>query len=147
VHAAFSSHCSASATRRARQASTAHGERQRRDRIGVEPVLLGEGDGPPRVVERGGGGLAGERSGDRQVREAADLQVRPPDPAGEREPVLEMAPGVVQPQRPQLGAPEHHQRQRADVVGARDVAGRLRGQRRLQRAHRLQRAGQIALLS
>ena len=54
--------------------------------------------------------------------QAADLDVRAADPPRQREALLQVPPGVVEPARPQLDDAEIHQRRCADVVAERDLA-------------------------
>jgi hypothetical protein len=79
----------------------------------------------------------------RQVAEATDLQVRPSDAACERQRLFEMAAGVIQVQRPQLGDTEVQQRRGQMIVAAGNRVGRLQ----LQRPHRLPRGLEIAALT
>ena len=113
------------------------------DAVGAPSVLLGDGHRllaqPQPVRDRRPADVGRQR----EVAEAADLQIRPSDAARERERLLEMAAGVVQVQRPELGDAEVHQRGREMVVAASHGVGRLE----LQRPHRLPRGGQIAALA
>ena len=65
-------------------------------------MLLGDGDRPLAQLERERQRLAGKRRRDREMREAAQLEERPWDPAGVAEGVLEMLPGIVGTAGPQL---------------------------------------------
>ena len=75
--------------------------------------------------------------------EAADLQIRPSDPAGDRERLFEVTPTVVHVQRPELGDAEIHQRRGAMVIADRKPMGRPL----FDRAHRFLRGREIAALT
>ena len=75
---------------------------------------------------------------------APDLQIWASNAAGEGQRRFEVAAGVVDVQRPQLGNAQVHERRRAMVIGAPLMdAGRLP----FQRPHRLPRSGKIAALT
>ena len=95
-------------------------------------------------LERDRGGPAEQRGRDRQMAEAAELEIRPPDASRELERLLEVAAGVLGPGRPQLRDPEVHERGGPEVVAEPAGARRLRGQRGLERPHRLLDGGEIA---
>jgi hypothetical protein len=77
-------------------------------------VPFGQPDRLPAVLRR-----PGERPADvkrRLVRQAGELQVRPPDPARQRDALLQVRLGLLEPGCPVLGDAEVDQRQRAQVL-------------------------------
>ena len=112
-------------------------ERRGGHRILRPPVVAGERDRLLAELVRDRGALPAERSRHREVREAADLQVRPADPPRKLEPLLQMAARVPEPRRPQLGDPEVHQRGGPQVVAQRQLADGLRRQQLLHGPHGL----------
>ena len=56
-----------------------------------------------------------------ELREAADLEVRPADLPGQDGALLEVAFSVWKPERPRLDGPQVHQRHRSQVAVQRDV--------------------------
>ena len=52
----------------------------------------------------------------RLVGQAGELQIRPPDPARQRDALLQVPLGLLEPAHPQLGAAEADQRQRAQLL-------------------------------
>ena len=141
---ARSSHCARPRAKRPSHASAHAGHRERAGAtIGcVRPsVLLGDRHRLLAQLERERQRLPGERRRDREVREAADLDERPPDPARAAERVLEVLPCVVGMPRPQLGDAEVHERERPDSAVRGSSCVPLAAERCLQRAHRLPRAG------
>ena len=50
------------------------------------------------------------------IRQAGELQIGPPDPAGQRDALLQVRLGVLEPGRPVLGDAQVDQRQRAQVL-------------------------------
>ena len=108
---------------RPRERAAERRQRHGDDRIARQALGFGERD---RLLTL----LASERDGalgglHRQVAEAGDLHPRPADPACERGTLLEVPAGVSDPQRPQFGDAEVHQRRRPDVVAERDLTRRV----------------------
>ena len=108
------------------------------------PVRLGDRRGFLREIEGRRQPAAAEKSRQREMREARDLQVRAFDPARERPRLLEVASRVFRARRPHLGDPEIHQRRGVKIVAERRAAGRLLPQRRLHRGHRVEDGRQVA---
>ena len=85
---------------------------------------FGQLDRLPAVLRR-----PGKRPPDverRLVRQAEELQIRPPDPARQRDALLQVWLGLLEPGRPVLGDAQVDQRQRAQVLaqaGPRRVRG------------------------
>ena len=112
--------------------------------IGVPAVRFGDRDRLLGKPARGGYRQAAACGADREVGEARHLQVRPPDPARERERLLEVAAALVQVPRRHLRDAEIGQRRGVMEAAARPLARGLRRQRRLGRAEGLRRARDIA---
>ena len=91
----------------------------------ASPCCLGERDGLLGEVKRDRGGQSAEWCGDSEVGQATDLEIGAFDPPCQRQSFLEVAAGVRQPQGPQLGGAERHQRQGTNIVGRAGRVGRL----------------------
>ena len=83
-------------------------ERAGRHRLAGPAMLLGNRECPLAQLERERQRLPGERRRDREVRQAADLDERPRDPAGAVEGVLEVLPRVVGMAGPQFRDAQVH---------------------------------------
>ena len=109
-------------------------------------MLLGDRERPLAQLERERQRLAGERRRDREMREAADLEERPRDPARVAEGVLEVLPGVVGTAGPQLRDAEVDEHECPVVGQHRQLVRLCRGAERcLQSARCFLSPGQIAV--
>ena len=103
-------------------------------------------DNPHRLLaqlEPRGEREAGQRAGDPEVSETRDLEPRSSRATSQRQPLLEVAPGIIQPPRPQLRNAQILQRDRSHLVTEGALTRRLRRERRLDQRPRLERRLEI----
>ena len=123
-----------------------HRERAGRHRLAGPAMLLGDRERPLAQLERERQRLTGKRRRDREMREAADLEERPWDPARVAEGVLEVLPGVVGTAGPQLRDAEVDEHECPVIGPHRQLVHLCRGAERcLQAARCFLSPGQIAV--